>query len=155
MLARWNHYFEWADATMRLSYRYYHDDWEVGANTLTFDWAQTLPDGWVLTPGLRYTTQSAAYFYFDPVYDPLLGAPFPPGYLLNPTAFYSADQRLSAFGAITAGLKVSKAFAGGWIIDGKAEYYEQRGDWRIGGEGSPGLEAFKAQMYQVGVTRKF
>ncbi len=155
VLARWNHYFDWADATMRLSYRYYDDDWEVSANTLTFDWAQTLPDGWVLTPGLRYSTQSAAYFYFDPVYDPLLGAPFPPGYLLNPTAFYSADQRLSAFGAITAGLKVSKAFAGGWIIDGKAEYYEQRGDWRIGGEGSPGLETFKAQMYQVGVTRKF
>ena len=109
----------------------------------------------MLTPGLRYTTQSAAYFYFDPVYDPLLGAPFPPGYLLNPTAFYSADQRLSAFGAITAGLKVSKAFAGGWFIDGKAEYHEQRGDWRVGGEGSPGLEAFKAQMYQVGVTCKF
>ena len=155
LLARWNHYFEWADATLRTSYRYYHDDWEISANTLTLDWAQTLPGGWVLTPGLRYTAQSAAFFYFDPVYDPLLGAPFPPGYLLNPTAFYSEDQRLSAFGAITAGLKVSKAFAGGWIIDGKAEYYEQRGDWRIGGDGSPGLETFKAQIYQVGVTRKF
>jgi hypothetical protein len=155
VLARWNHYFEWADATMRTSFRYYHDDWEVTANTLTFEWAQTLPQGWVLTPGLRYTTQSAAYFYYDPVYDPILGAPFPPGYLQNPFGFYSADQRLSAFGAITAGLKVSKAFTGGWIIDGKAEYYEQRGDWRIGGEGSTGLEPFKAQMYQVGVTRKF
>ena len=44
LLARWNDYFEWADATMRLSYRYYHDDWEVEANTLTFDWAQTLPE---------------------------------------------------------------------------------------------------------------
>jgi hypothetical protein len=155
VLARWNHYFEWADATMRTSYRFYHDDWEVSANTLIFEWAQTLPQGWVLTPGLRYTTQSAAYFYFDPIYDPILGAPFPPGYLQNPFGFYSADQRLSAFGAITAGLKVSKAFTGGWIIDGKAEYYEQRGDWRIGGEGSTGLEPFKAQMYQVGVTRKF
>ncbi len=83
-LLRWNHYFESADATLRSSYRYYHDDWEVTANTLTFEWAQTLRDGWVLTPGLRYTTQSAAYFYYDPIYDPLLGAPFPPGYLQNP-----------------------------------------------------------------------
>jgi hypothetical protein len=155
VLVRWNHYFESANATLRMSYRYYDDDWEVVANTLTAEWAQTLPDGWVLTPNLRYTTQSAAYFYFDPIYDPILGAPFPPGYLSNPNGFYTADQRLSAFGGITAGLKLSKAFAAGWIIDGKAEYLEQRADWRLGGEGSPGLETFKAQMYQVGVTRKF
>ena len=155
LLARWNHYFESANATLRTSYRYYHDDWEVTANTLTAEWAQTLPDGWVLTPNLRYTTQSAASFYYDPIYDPLLGAPFPPGYLSNPDGFYTSDTRLSAFGGITAGLKLSKAFVAGWIVDGKAEYYEQRADWRLGGEGSPGLEAFKAQFYQVGVTKKF
>lgn len=154
-LVRWNHFFESANATLRTSYRYYHDDWEVTANTLMAEWAQTLPDGWVLTPNLRYTTQSAASFYYDPVYDPLLGAPFPPGYLADPYGYYTADQRLSAFGGITAGLKLSKALTGGWILDGKAEYYEQRGEWRIGGEGSPGLEAFKAQMYQVGVTKRF
>jgi hypothetical protein len=155
VLARWNHYFESANATLRTSYRYYQDDWEVVANTITAEWAQTLPDGWVLTPNLRYTTQSAALFYYDPIYDPILGAPFPPGYLNDPNGFYTSDQRLSAFGGITAGLKLSKALVGGWILDGRAEYYEQRADWRLGGEGSPGLETFKAQMYQVGVTRKF
>lgn len=155
LLARWNHFFESANATLRTSYRYYDDDWDVKANTVTAEWAQTLPDGWVLTPNLRYTTQSAAYFYYDPVYDPLLGAPFPPGYLSDPTGFYTSDQRLSAFGGITGGLKLSKAFAGGWIVDGKAEYYEQRAEWRLGGEGSPGLETFKAQFYQVGVTKRF
>ncbi len=153
--ARWNHYFESADATLRTSYRYYGDDWEVSANTVSIEWAQTLPQGWVLTPGLRYTTQSAASFYYDPIYDPILGAPFPPGYLTNPFGFYSADTRLSAFGGITGGVKLSKTIGLGWIVDAKAEYYEQRADWRVGGEGSPGLEAFKAQMYQVGVTRKF
>jgi len=154
LLARWNHYFESANATLRTSYRYYHDDWEVTANTVTAEWAQTLPDGWVLTPNVRYTTQSAAFFYYDPFYDPLLGAPFPPGYLSDPFGLYTSDQRLSAFGGITAGLKLSKT-VGAWILDGKAEYYEQRGDWRVVGEGSPGLEIFKAQMYQVGVTRRF
>lgn len=152
---RWNHFFESANATMRLSYRYYGDDWKVTANTVGAEWAQTLPGGWVLTPGVRYTTQSAADFYYDPIYDPILGAPFPPGYLQNPFGFYSADQRLSAFGGITVGMKVSKALPEGWLIDAKAEYYEQRATWRIGGEGSPGLEAFKAEFYQVGVTRKF
>lgn len=152
---RLNHYFEGLDAALRSTYRYYTDDWEVNAHTVTLEWAQGLPYGFTLTPSLRYTTQSAAYFYYDPVYDPVLGAPFPPGYASNPNGFYSSDQRLSAFGGITPGLKLAKSFTGGWTIDGKAEYYEQRSDWRIGGDGSPGLQDFKAQMYQVGVSRKF
>jgi len=154
-LFRWNHFFEGLDASLRSSYRYYSDDWDVKAHTFVFEWAQGLRGGWTVTPSLRYTTQSAANFYYDPVYDPLLGAPFPPGYLQNPSAFYTSDQRLSAFGAFTPGIKLAKAFTGGWIVDGKAEYYEQRATWRLGGDGSPGLEAFKAQIYQVGVTKKF
>ena len=154
-VARWNHYFEQWRATLRSSYRYYRDNWEINAHTGTVEWAQELPHGFTLTPSLRYTTQSAAYFYYDPVYDAALGPPFPPGYAANPSAFYTADQRLSAFGGISPGIKVQKDFAGGWSIDGKAEYYEQRGDWRLGGDGSPGLQDFKAQLYQVGVTKKF
>ncbi len=154
-LFRWNHFFEGLDGSLRSSYRYYGDDWKVKAHTVQFEWAQSLPQGWTVTPSLRYTTQSAAEFYYDPVYDPILGAPFPPGYLANPNGPYTSDQRLSAFGALTPGIKVAKSFTGGWLIDAKAEYYEQRADWRLGGEGSPGLEVFKAQIYQVGVTRKF
>jgi hypothetical protein len=56
---------------------------------------------------------------------------------------------------MTPGLKLAKALPGGWAVDAKAEYYEQRAEWRLGGDGSPGLENFKAQFYQVGVTRKF
>ena len=154
-LFRWNHFFEGPDAALRSSYRYYSDDWGVKAHTFQFEWAQDLKNGWTLTPSLRYTTQGAADFYYDPVYDPLLGPPFPPGYLQNPKGPWTSDQRLSAFGAFTPGVKVAKAFGGGWIVDAKAEYYEQRASWRLGGEGSPGLEAFKAQIYQVGVTKKF
>jgi len=75
--------------------------------------------------------------------------PYPPGYLQNPNAFYTADQpsRRSADHGRTQDLQGT---AQGWLIDGKAEYMEQRADWRLGGEGSPGLETFKAQMYQVG-----
>jgi hypothetical protein len=154
-LFRWNHFFDGLDASLRSSYRFYSDDWSVKANTFEFQWAQGLSDGWTVTPSLRYTTQSAAEFYYDPVYDPVLGAPFPPGYLNNPNGFYTSDQRLSAFGGVTPGVKVSKTLPGGWLIDAKAEYYEQRSSWRLGGNGSPGLEDFKAQMYQFGVTKKF
>ncbi len=155
VLIRWNHYFDGLKAALRTSYRYYHDDWEINAHTGTIEWAQELPHGFTLTPSVRYTTQSAAFFYYDPVYDAALGAPFPPGYAMNPNAFYTSDQRLSSFGGITPGLKLAKSFPGGWTIDGRAEYYEQRGDWRIGGDGSPGLQDFKAQLYQVGVSKKF
>jgi hypothetical protein len=154
-LFRWNHYSQQYDAALRSSYRYYSDDWQVKAHTVTFEWAQSLPDGWTLTPSFRYTTQSSAEFYYDPIYDPLLGAPFPPGYLQNPNGYYTSDQRLAAWGGMTPGLKLAKALPGGWAVDAKAEYYEQRAEWRLGGEGSPGLENFKAQFYQVGVTRKF
>jgi hypothetical protein len=154
-LFRWNHFFEGLDATLRSSYRYYGDDWNVRAHTVQFEWAQSLPYGLIITPSFRYTTQSAAEFYYDPIYDPILGAPFPPGYLANPNGPYTSDQRLSAFGGITPGIKIAKSFTGGWLVDAKAEYYEQRAEWRLGGEGSPGLENFKAQMYQVGVQRKF
>ena len=80
VLVRWNHYFDGLKAALRTSYRYYHDDWEINAHTGTMEWAQELPHGFTLTPSLRYTTQSAAFFYYDPVYDAALGAPFPPGY---------------------------------------------------------------------------
>lgn len=161
-LVRWNHYFDSLKAALRSSYRFYHDDWEINAHTGTVEWAQELPLGFTLTPSLRYTTQSAAYFYYDPVtstgasaYDPVLAAPFPAGYLSNPNGFYTSDQRLSAFGGITPGLKIAKSFVGGWSIDAKAEYYWQSADFRIGGDGSPGLQDFKAQLYQVGVSKKF
>ena len=155
VLLRWNQYFEGLKASLRTSYRFYDDNWEIRAHTGTVEWAQELPYGLTLTPSIRYTTQSSAYFYYDPVYDATAGAPFPPGYFSNPNGFYTSDTRLSAFGGITPGLKLAKSFTGGWSIDGKAEYYEQRADWRLGGDGSPGLQNFKAQLYQVGVTRKF
>jgi hypothetical protein len=154
-LLSWNHSFSGMDATLRSSYRYYHDTFEINAHTFGFEWAQGLPAGFVLTPSLRYYTQSSAYFYFDPVYDPVLGEPFPPGFASDPNRFVSADQRLSAFGAVTAGLKVAKTFARLWSADVSYDYYQQRGEWRIGGEGSPGLEPFRAYFIQFGLTRRF
>jgi hypothetical protein len=152
---RWNHYFESFDATLRTSYRYYNDNWNLNSHTAGIEWVQDLPWGLQVTPSLRYSTQSSAKFYYDPVYDMTLGAPFPPGYgqAGGPT-YYSADQRLSAFGAVTGGLRIAKDF-GPVSVDVKGEYYEQRAEWRVGNKGSPGLDTFRAQSYQAGVTTKF
>jgi hypothetical protein len=42
-----------------------------------------------------------------------------------------------------------------WTVDLKFERYEQRGTWRIGGAGSPGLAPFSARFVQWGLARTF
>lgn len=155
VMARWNHHFSDWRATLRSSWRYYADSFGVRANTVETAWVQPLAGGWTLTPMLRYTTQRAAKFYYDPVYDPALGAPFPPGYTATSPQYLSGDQRLSAFGAITAGLKVAYEFAPRWTADFSLEHYEQRAAWRLGGSGSPGLDRFQADWLQIGLSHKF
>lgn len=153
LLLRWNHHFAGDGSTLRTSYRAYNDSWQVKASTLQLEWFKPVGGGVSLAPLLRYYTQSAASFYTDPVYDTTLGAPFPVGW--DATAYNSPDQRLSAFGAFTLGLKLQWAVDALWTFDLKGEAYQQRGEWRAGGEGSQGLEPFKARMLQVGISRKF
>jgi hypothetical protein len=153
LLARWNHHIASTGGTSRLSYRYYRDSFGVRGHTLGGEYVQPLADGWTVTPELRLYTQSAASFYYDPVYDSRLGAPFPPGY--NGSGYMSADQRLSGFGAVTAALKVSKQIDKLWSVDAKVSAYQQRGSWRLFHAGSPGLDTLRAQTLQISVNRSW
>jgi len=150
LLTQWNHRLIDADATTRLSYRYYRDSYGISAHTLNAEWVQSLSHGWTLTPALRLYTQRAAQFYFDPVYG---SEPFPPGYVFGGSAYTSADQRLAGFGAATLGLKVAKQIDRDWSVDVKFERYQQRSAWRVFGSGSPGLAALHANSVQIGFTR--
>lgn len=152
-MLQWNHRFTELGGTSRLSYRYYRDSFGISAHTLGGEYVQPLSGGWTVSPSVRLYSQRAAEFYFDPVYDATLGAPFPPGYVFGGTGFSSADQRLSAFGAITVGIKVAKQIGRDWNVDLKLERYEQRGSWRLFGSGSPGLDPMRAVSVQIGVTR--
>ncbi len=155
-LARWNHHFEGLGSTLRASYRFYHDNFRINAHTLQAEWVQPVSPRIKLTPLLRLYSQSSAFFYFDPAYDTTLGEPYPTGYdINNPPQYLSADQRLSAFGAVTLGLKAEVRLGELWSADAKLERYEQRGSWRIGGQGSPGLQPFSATFVQLGFSRKF
>jgi Protein of unknown function (DUF3570) len=153
-LLRWNHYVAGAGASLRTDYRFYHDSFRINAHTLGAEWVQPVGK-FVITPSLRLYSQSAASFYFDPVYDPDLVAPYPPGYFTNPPLYSSADQRLAAFGAITVGLDLAYNISRDWLIDLRAHRYEQRSNWRVGGNGSPGLDPFSATFVQVGLETKF
>lgn len=151
LLTRWNHYIDAANATSRLSYRYYTDSWGITAHTLGAEYVQSLANGWSLTPMLRLYSQSAASFYVNADASTF---PFPP----NPPAgavSYSEDQRVSAFGARTFGVKLARQLDADWLLDIKFEQYTQRAGWRFGGGGSPGLATFQARSIQLGVSRQF
>jgi hypothetical protein len=151
ILARWNHQFEATDGTLRSSYRYFSDSWNIRAHTLVFEYVQPLSDGWSLTPALRLYSQSAADFYVNagPPDSPF--APNPPGGAIH----FSEDQRMSAYGARTVGLKIAKQIDEDWQADLKVEQYVQKASWRLFGDGSPGLAQFNARSIQLAVARQF
>ena len=144
-LTRWHQSVPSADATFRLAVRVLSDSFGSNSFMTEAQWVQALPHGFAVAPGLRYYTQGAADFYRDP--------PFPTGFV--PGERYTADTRLAAFGAFTPSLKVAKSFADGWTADLRVDFYRQRGSWRLGGGGSPGLEPFSARWIQGGVTKTF
>ena len=150
LLLRWNHHFADLGSSLRSSYRYYADSFGIRAHTVEAEWVQPLGESVSLSPSLRYGSQRAASFYLDPGPD---GSPFPPGWQAGRLG--SVDQRLSAFGALTLGLKLSVHLDAHWSVDAKVEQYEQRGHWRIFGRGSPGLAPFSARWLQLGLSYRY
>jgi hypothetical protein len=150
-LLRWNHHFEATESTLRLSWRYFEDNWRIRSQTLGLEFVQTLPQGWTVTPLLRLYTQSAARFYItaEPGTNPFVPNPATAG------VHHSGDQRLSGFGARTYGLKLTKQINADWSADIKYESYAQRGAWRAFGGGTPGLADFNFRSVQVGVSSAF
>lgn len=148
-LTRWNHHFDGLNGTSRLSYRYYCDSFGITSHTFGAEYVQPMAHGWVITPLLRYYSQSAADFYVPTGGDPLVATP------VTGMEHYSEDQRLSAFGAFSYGMKVSKALGREWLVDVKYEHSEQRYDRGINGKGDPGIPTFTMRAIQLGVSRKF
>ena len=88
----WRQFIPVANAALHADYRFYHDDFGINSHTLELEWYQNFGDNWRVVPGLRYYTQSAADF-------------FRPGNIIT-TQPRSSDYRLSAYGAVSGGLKV-------------------------------------------------
>ena len=159
VLTRWNHYFPQYDGTGHFSYRYYTDSFGIKAHTLGAEYVQPLSSGWTVTPEVRLYSQTAAKFYVDPTSP--TGPTYPTGYspFSSPsfpvTTIVSEDQRLSAFGAITYGVKIVKQLNQDWLVDVKFQQYEQQSKWSFTGSGSPGLAPLRARVWQFGITRYF
>ena len=91
---RYRRFLDTLDAALHLDYRHYRDDWGVVSHTLLTSWYQNVGTGLQVVPNVRYYSQSAADF-FRPVDD--FGLPL--------DVHQSSDFRLSAYGALTFGLK--------------------------------------------------
>ncbi len=150
VFTRWNHHFDGIDGTGRISYRYYSDTFGIRAHTLGAEYVQPLRRGWTVTPLLRLYTQSEADFYVAAGSAETSTIPTPVG----GAEYYTEDQRLSAFGAVTLGLKVSKQLSPDWLVDLDIERYEQRDEWSQRGKGDPGVATFHARTIKVGLSRQ-
>ena len=89
-------YFAAPDSALHLDYRFFTDSWNIASHTFEAVYYQPLAKGWMLTPRLRYYSQTEADFYQD-------------FYVLpRSDGHYSSDFRLAGFGTLSGGLKVSR-----------------------------------------------
>ena len=151
LMGKWNHHFESSQSTLKMSYRYYNDSWGIQSHTLHLEYVKPLQNQWTLMPYVRMYTQTAASFFVNADSS---GLPFPPNPSLD-ASYYTEDQRMSAYGAHTYGVKISKVVGQDTTLDLKLEQYQQRAGWRLFGEGSPGLDPFMAKSIQFGLSHFF
>ncbi len=130
-------------AVVSAEYRYYHDDWGVRSHTLAGSWLQTLNEQWKVELGLRYYSQSKAYFYRPE----LTSRPFP--------MFTSSDQRLASFGSLEPSLKVIYQFNDADSLDLGASLYRQQCNWKLGGSWTQSYEPLQALLLNAGYTHRF
>jgi hypothetical protein len=154
VMGRWNHYFESRESVLKLSYRYYDDTYGINSHTFGAEYVKPLPKAFTLSPSLRYYSQNAAKFYVPIGPIEAADSTDPASSVPADAVLYSCDQRLSGFGAVTFGLKISKKFAHDWLVDVRYDHYMQRYNWGINGKGDQYLADFNADFIQIGLSRE-
>jgi hypothetical protein len=141
------HYFNPVNASLEASYRFYHDSFDIYAQTVGLTWFQKIGKHVILAPFFRYYYQTAADFY----HVQLPGDPSDPA---NPTpipSYYSADYRLSEMETFTYGGKVIFQINDHFRIDGAYTRYDMEGlDGRTSQDAYP-----KANVFSLGGTWSF
>lgn len=141
------YYLQPLDAGLHFNYSVARDDWGINAHTFSGDWVQALGNEWTVTPHVRYYSQSAADFYapyFSAVQavDPNTGENVDSSLNKVMPKYYSSDQRLSGFGALSGGVVVARQFAKGIRLETGFEYYSHQGNLKLGGGGEQAFADF-------------
>jgi hypothetical protein len=105
-----------AGRTLTLSYRHFWDDWGIKSNTAEVFLRMPLVGTQIIEPHFRWYRQSKSVFFSEYLIE---GQRLP--------QYGSADSRLSAFDAYTAGLLYIKPLGETAQLRLTAEYYTQRG----------------------------
>lgn len=158
--------FDPVDAAISLRYSLYHDDWGIDAHTVEAQWRQELGETWLVTPRVRYYSQGAADFYRPFLISQqayLLVDSDPEGNILSLTPFshrllpgqYSADHRLSGFGALSGGVVVQKQLARVFLLELGFEYSRHQGSWRAGGGGEADFADFDSWLVNAALRIDF
>ncbi len=116
LIFKYGHYFLNRTA-LKLSYRYYWDDWSIKAHTLEATYDMRLGRRWIVTPRLRYYRQGNADFF---AYE------FP-----VEQTYMSADYRLSSFWSWLAGVGVTWEVSDTLSFNVAGNYQDQTGIDRI------------------------
>lgn len=158
--------FETVDAALSLRYSLHHDDWGIDAHTLDAQWRQQVGETWLVTPRVRYYSQGAADFYRPLLISQqayLLVESDPEGNIISLTPFshrllpgqYSADHRLSGFGALSGGVVVQKQLARAFLLELGFEWSRHAGRWRAGGGGEEDFADFDAWLVNAALRIDF
>jgi len=144
-LTRYNLFVDATDAALHLDYRLYRDSWGILSHTLEAAWYQPIYSWLMLRPSLRYYSQSSSDFY---VYDPSVSS--------IENAFFSADQRLSAFGGVTAGLKLVFDVNKNLSTDIGVDYLTQSSSLYLGSSNSGSKrDSLSGEFVFLGLTARF
>lgn len=127
----WQNKWHFHTDVLDLGYRYYRDDWGVTAHTADLRWRAELGSGWYLEPRWRVHRQSAADFWRGWLVE---GADWTSGSSGTPLRHASADPRLAAFTAQTAGLKLGLPLGKG-EFSARVELYRQQQDRPVNAPG--------------------
>lgn len=142
-------YFSALDSALHLDYRFFTDSWKISSHTFEAVYHQPLTKGWMLTPRIRYYSQTAANFY-QVFYD----AP-------RTDNHYSSDYRLAGFGSLSGGLKLSKEwqsinqYTESIKLELGFEYSTHAANLQLDGKTAANLTDFDYALFTCAIKVKF
>lgn len=139
----YKHYFEKLNAGAELTYRLHHDSYDVTSHTVSLQWNQKIGKIFILSPLVRFSTQTAASFYNTH----FPGDPLDQGTMPIPK-YFSADYRLSAMDTFTYGVNLSAKVQQHFSLDFAYKRYEMYGRDSITFKG----QYPKANVFTIGGT---
>ena len=140
-LTRYNLFIREIESALHIDYRFFFNTWGNTAQTVELQLYKTF--GVVtLRPNIRFYSQTAASFFIPEA--PPMGDP----------TFVSADQRLSAFGGISGGLKAIVKLGSSFEVDALYQYMRQSDALALGSS-EPDTMSLYAHYVEVGVLAKF